>query len=192
GDRPESSQVAVTTLDGIPHNYDVHGATTVDGVYGQLVVHPDGSYSYAPRAGAVASGQHATESFGFTVDDGWLVVAGDPTSTLTIDVTNYPVHVGPVAGSATEDGPAATLDALASASSANPGASLSVVNLPAALPAGVSYDAATHAFTLDPANAAYRPLAAGETMTVSVGYGVSDGFTTVGGSVSWTVTGVND
>ncbi|MGN1287563.1 MAG: Ig-like domain-containing protein, partial [Bradyrhizobium sp.] len=93
GDHPVVSAVSVTTSDGTTHSYNVNGTTTVAGVYGQLVVHADGSYAYTPNAGAVAVGQQATETFGFTVDDGWRVIGGDPTSTLSIDVTNFPTEV---------------------------------------------------------------------------------------------------
>ena len=69
---------------------------------------------------------------------------------------------------------------------------LSVTGVPAMLPAGVSYNAGTHSFTLNPADAAYQHLAAGATTTVSVLYQVSDGTATTSASVSWTVTGTND
>ena len=47
-------------------------------------------------------------------------------------------------------------------------------------------------FALDPSNPAYQHLAAGEQMTVTVDYGVSDGTTVTPASVSWTITGVED
>ena len=47
-------------------------------------------------------------------------------------------------------------------------------------------------FTLDPSDAAYQYLAAGEQTTVTVNYAISDGVATTPASVSWTVTGVND
>ena len=101
-------------------------------------------------------------------------------------------HPAEVTGNATEDGLAVTLDALANASDPDAGTSLSVVNVPATLPAGVTYNPTTHAFALDPSNAAYQHLAAGATQVVTVSYGVSDGTATTGASVSWTVTGTND
>src|SRR5258705_1364368 len=56
----------------------------------------------------------------------------------------------------------------------------------------LSYDAATHSFTLDPTDAAFQHLALNQTTTVSVTYAVSDGITSTPASVSWTVTGTND
>src|SRR5581483_1977846 len=91
----------------------------------------------------------------------------------------------------TEDGQASALNALANASDVDDNAMLSIV-LPSTLPAGVSYDAATHTFTLDPANAVFQHLAQGQTTTVTVIYGVSDGIVTTAASVSWTVIGTND
>jgi hypothetical protein len=85
-------------------------------------------------------------------------------------------------GSAMVGGPAVKLDAL-------PKPSETIINLPVALPDGVSYDAATHSFTLDPNAAAYQNLAGGETTTVAVDYGVFDGTKTTPGEVYWTVAG---
>ena len=72
------------------------------------------------------------------------------------------------------------------------GSTLSVVNVPASLPAGVSYNADTHSFTLDPSVAAYQGLAQGVTESVTVSYGVSDGTATTAASVTFTITGTND
>ena len=73
-----------------------------------------------------------------------------------------------MSGNATEGGSSVALNALANASDVDDGAVLSVVNVPApaSLPAGVSDDALTHSFTLDPTNGAYDHLAAGATATV--------------------------
>ena len=56
----------------------------------------------------------------------------------------------------------------------------------------MTFDAATNSFTLDPANAAYQSLAAGQTQVVVVNYGVTDGTTVVAASTQFTVTGTND
>src|SRR4029077_16665516 len=62
----------------------------------------------------------------------------------------------------------------------------------ATTPAGVTYNPATHSFTLDPANAAYQHLAQDQQTTVTVNYGVSDGLATTAASATWSVTGAND
>src|SRR5205807_183851 len=110
----------------------------------------------------------------------------------TVTGTNdAPVVSGTVTGTATEDGASSSLNGLANASDVDDGTTLSVVNVPA-LPAGVTYYAGTHTFTLDPANAAFQHLAAGQTTVVTVNYGVRDGPTRRSADVSWTVTGTID
>ena len=88
----------------------------------------------------------------------------------------------------TEDGALSTLSALANASDPDNGTTLVVTDVPATLPAGVSYDVASGAFTLDPSNVAFQHLAQGQSTTVSVNYSVSDGIVATAAAVSWTVT----
>ena len=63
---------------------------------------------------------------------------------------------------------------------------------PATLPAGVSFDAATNSFTLDPTDLVYRSLAVGQTKIVTIQYGISDGIVATAASASFTITGTND
>jgi len=102
------------------------------------------------------------------------------------------VVTGAVSGNATEDGTPVTLNALANASDVDDNTSFSVVNVPSSQPAGVTYDAGTHSFTLDPSAAAYQHLAQGQSLDVTVNYGVSDGIATTAASVKFTVSGTND
>ncbi|RDI60975.1 VCBS domain-containing protein [Microvirga subterranea] len=141
----------------------------------------------------LAKGQTDKVSFTYIVSDGKYQT--EATATWTITGTNdAPVVSGAVTGVATEDGSASTLNALANASDKDDGTVLAVVNVPVGkdLQAGVTYDAATHTFSLDPSDAAYQHLAAGQTHIVTVNYGVSDGSVTTEASVSWTITGTND
>lgn len=123
-----------------------------------------------------------------------LVVSGSrvPASvSWTVSGANdAPVVRGAVTGAATEDRSVSTLSALAKASDVDSGATLTVVDLPSSLPPGVTYDAATKTFRLNPA--AYQSLAVGAQTVVVVDYTVSDGIATAPASVSWTVTGAND
>ncbi|MES2339627.1 MAG: VCBS domain-containing protein [Pseudomonadota bacterium] len=155
----------------------------------------NGGYTFNAGVAAyqtLAAGATATLIIPYTVSDG-LGATGTATLTIVVTGTNdAPVVTGAVTGSATEDGAGATLSALANASDVDIGNSLSVVGVPAALPAGVSYNALTKSFTLDPADAAYQSLAQGASTTVTVAYGVSDGTATTPASVSWTVAGTND
>ena len=140
-------------------------------------------------------GQTTVVTVNYGVSDG---IAPTPTAasvSWTITGTNdAPTVSGAVTATVAEDASVSTLDALANASDVDDGASLSIVNVPTTLPAGVTYDAVHHTFTLDPGNAAYQHLAAGQTTVVTVNYGVTDGIVTVptAASVSWTITGTND
>ncbi|MGE5648788.1 MAG: cadherin-like domain-containing protein [Bacillota bacterium] len=140
---------------------------------------------------SLAQGATTTVTVSYDVSDGTATTPASVSFTVT-GTNDAPVVSGVVTGSATEDGAVATVDALANASDVDAGAHLSVVNVPTDLPAGVSYDAASHSFTLDPNNAAYQSLAQGATTTVTVNYDVSDGTATTPASVSFTVTGTND
>jgi len=140
----------------------------------------------------LAVGAHSTIVVSYNVVDAQGVAVAQ-SAVITVTGTNdAPVVSGPVLGLATEDGATVTLNALANASDPDDGAALTVVSVPGALPAGVSYNAGTHSFTLDPGNAAYQSLAAGETADVVVGFGVSDGIASVSETVKFTVTGTND
>ena len=174
-----------------------HVGTTLVGIYGTLVLNADGAWTYtldnaAAATQALAQGAHGAEIFTYTMSD---AQGETSTTTLTLDIlgtNDAPVISGLDGGSATEDGAAVTLDALAKASDVDSGTTLSVIGIPANLPSGVTYDAASHSFTLDPGNAAYQHLGKGAITTVSVSYEVSDGLAVTPASVSWTVTGTND
>ena len=137
-------------------------------------------------------GQYLTDTFTYAIRlaDGAISWA---TATVQFSgVNDAPTISGAVVGNAVEDGSSVTIDALANASDVDDGATLTVVNVPGALPPGVSYNAADHSFTLNPAIDAYQYLANGQTTTVTVNFGVSDGTVTTAASVNFIVTGTND
>lgn len=139
----------------------------------------------------LAMGATRTVEIEYEVFDGTFKTKA--TASWTVTGTNdAPKVSAAVSGSASEDGAPSILDALANATDVDSDTTLVVVDLPATLPDGVTWDEATQSFTLDPTNAAYQSLAAGATTKVEVTYAVSDGITTAPASVSWTVTGVND
>ena len=140
---------------------------------------------------SLAQGQAMDVTVSYGVTDGKATVPASVTFTVT-GTNDAPVVTGAVMDSATEDGAEVTVDALANASDIDQGTTLSVVAVPDSLPAGVSYDADSHSFTLDPSDAAYQNLAYGQAMEVTVSYGVTDGKATVPASVTFTVTGTND
>ena len=148
----------------------------------------------------LADGQTLTVTYDITVADYHNGVATGTSTGQTVTVTYAGSNDAPVVSAVVsdalvvEDGPVSVLNALANALDADNGATLSVVNVPGTLPAGVTYDAINHTFTLDPTDPAYQHLADGATTTVTVNYGVSDGIVTTPtpASVSWTITGMND
>ncbi|GBG13993.1 uncharacterized protein NMK_1549 [Novimethylophilus kurashikiensis] len=180
-DVDDSTVLAVTNIP-----VTLPAGVTYDAVAQTFTLDPsDAAYQH------LAQGQTTVITVNYGVTDGIATTAASVSFTVT-GTNDAPVVTGAVTGTATEDGSKATLNALANASDVDDGTTLSVVNVPVSLPTGVAYDAATHSFTLDPTNAAFQSLAAGQTTTVTVNYGVSDGIATTAASVSWTVTGTND
>ena len=112
------------------------------------------------------------------------------TSTTTGNAA--PIVVAPAPTVAIEDAAIATIDALAGASDPDLFDTLTVVGVPPGLPAGVTYNAVTHSFSLNASNAAYQHLAAGEVQQVAVGYGITDGHATTAATAVFNVTGTND
>src|SRR5689334_13580173 len=138
-----------------------------------------------------STGRTGNVMVNYGVSDGTSTTSASVKFTIT-GTNDAPMVTGTVSGNATEDGSTITLNALANSRDIDDGTTLSVVNVPASLPAGVTYDAATHSFKLDPSSAAYQHLAAGQAVDVTINYGVSDGIATTGASVNFTVTGTND
>ncbi len=170
-----------------------------DGV--AMVAVPGGYYMpdvmvtrFDPHAAAfqsLAAGEIQTQSLHYQVSDGHVAV--DATATFTVTGVNDAPVIATAASAATvEDASPISIDALANAYDVDHGAVLSVAGVPDLLPAGVSYDTASHMFTLDPSAAAYQSLAQGEVQVVSVSYGVSDGMATTMTSATFTIVGTND
>jgi len=191
GAQTAGGTLTVSDLDTGEAQFAAPGSLT--GAYGSFSFDAaTGAWGYTLNNAAVqslgASGK-ATDTLTVTSLDG---TASQIITVSIVGANDAPVVSGAVTGTATEDGAASVLSALGNASDVDVGDALDIVGLPATLPAGVSYDAATRSFTLDPTDAAYQSLRAGATTTVTVSYGVSDGTATTPASVSWTVTGTND
>ncbi|MFO1161401.1 MAG: cadherin-like domain-containing protein [Reyranellaceae bacterium] len=192
---------AVSNLNALAKASDVDAGTTLAVVNVPADLPPGVSYDAGTRLfsldasaaayQSLAAGQTTTVTVGYDVSDGIVTTAASVQWTVT-GVNDAPVVSGTVLATVAEDGAPSVLDALANASDADAGTTLTVVNVPATLPAGVVYDAGTHLFRLDPADAAYQSLAQGQSKIVTVKYGVSDGTSTTSASVQWTVNGVND
>ena len=147
---------------------------------------------------SLAQGQVASYSVGFSVTDGTLVTAANAVLSV-VGVNNAPVVIGAMTNTVDEDGntsanisPFQTLPAPLVSDADTPLESLRVVGLPAALPAGVTFNAGTQKFFLDTTNAAYQVLSAGETKDVSIAFGIFDGYATTAATATYTVVGRND
>lgn len=69
---------------------------------------------------------------------------------------------------------------------------LSVVDIQAELPPGVTWDAQFGSFIVDTTHAAFQSLAVGQSSVITISYAVFDGTVAVPHSIIFTVTGVND
>ena len=172
---------AVSTLNALANASDVDSGTTLSVVNVPATL-PAGvtynattkTFSLDPSAAAYQSlkaGATTTVTVSYGVSDG-TVTTPATASWIVTGANDAPVVTGAVTGTATEDGAFSTLNALANASDVDSGTTLSVVNVPASLPAGVTYNATTKTFSLDPSAAAYQSLKAGATTTITVSYGV--------------------
>ncbi len=86
-------QLSVTNVDGTV--VATTGNTTIDGLYGTLTMHPDGSFSYSahdsnPTVDGLNIGESLTDTFTYTVSDNEEFGAKTDTAnlTITIDGTN--------------------------------------------------------------------------------------------------------
>ncbi|MCD1595129.1 tandem-95 repeat protein, partial [Thalassospira xiamenensis] len=153
-------------------------------------------WNYVVSDGALdslAEGETVVESFEVSIDDGHGGV-----TTTTVDVTltgtnDAPVINGNVVGGGEEDQATFTVDLLSNATDVD-GDVLSVENAVVTVSDGraldYSIDPQTGAFVLDPEQ--FNDLAEGESVTIDVDYGVSDGSVSVGASATVTIEGRND
>ncbi len=165
------------------------------GSFGTLALTAAGVWTYTldnakASTQALAEGQVGKETFTALVSDGQ---GGTATQVITVNVTgtnDSPVVSGAVTGSGVEDGASFTVNLLAGASDVDSGSSLSVANV-GTLPAGVSRVGSV--LTVDPSNAAFQALKAGEQQTLTVTYNVvDDKGAVVAQTAVITITGTND
>ena len=113
------------------------------------------------------------------------------TTVVLVQPNAAPVISGAIAANLTEGTAAQSYDALAFASDPDAGDTLSVTNL-AALPAGISFDAATQSFVVDPNAPAFDALTAGQTLTLTVTYDVTDGSAVSATQAQFTIAGTDE
>jgi VCBS repeat-containing protein len=165
-------------------------AGTFNGVYGQLVMHANGTYTYTPYAStqSLAQGQVVQDSFTYTVSDGSL----SDTGTLTISITG--LNDAPVAHAdtaSTDENTAISVAVLANDTDVDNGAILSLVS--ASGPAGKgSVGMSGNNVTFNPGTD-FDHLAAGAIENVVINYTMQDehGATSTS-TLTVTVTGTND
>ncbi|GAA4003319.1 hypothetical protein GCM10022211_13650 [Sphingomonas humi] len=157
-----------------------------------LTLSANGAYTFDANNAAynsLAAGQVQTVTANYTAADG---KGGTATSTLTITVTgtnDAPVVTAVAGPAATEGGAAVSATVAATDPDQNAVLTYSLVN-PVA---GVTINANTGVVTLDPANAAYNSLAAGQVLPVVVNVRATDAQGASGtGTVTFNVTGTND
>ncbi|WP_242098672.1 VCBS domain-containing protein [Sphingomonas sp. CROZ-RG-20F-R02-07] len=172
--------IAITTFD----------ATTALGGHVTLV---DGQFTYDPRGSAalqaLAQNENATDSFTYTITDSHGATS-TATVSLVIGGTNDTPVAAPDTASAVEDGAVVTGSVATNDYDVDHGATLSyaLVNPVAGLTLN-----ADGSYSFDPSNAAYQPLAQGETETVVAQYRVLDEYgATATTNLTITVTGTND
>ncbi|WP_162617933.1 VCBS domain-containing protein, partial [Salinicola halophilus] len=180
--RPEDLLANDTDIDG-----DTLSVTGVGNASHGSVAFIDGAIVFTPDAD-----YNGPATFEYTISDGQ---GGSDTATVTLFVTpvnDAPTVDGPLTARAIEDGDTVSLDLLTGASDVDEGDVLIAV-VPDQLPAGVLFDAATGQLTLDPSNAAYQELTAGQTRDVVVDYVIRDSQgAQVAQKATFTVTGTDN
>jgi VCBS repeat-containing protein len=176
--------------------------TNVAGAYGNLVIHPDGSWEYvlhdeAAGTDRLSEGQTAVELFSYTTRDSQNATSST-TLTITIRGTNdAPAISGRVVEAATEGGADLTVDLLQQSFDVDVGAVLQVENLVVsgsdvpAMPDGFTWSALT--LSVDPSDPAFDMLAEGQQRVLTFSYDVVDEYGARTAQIAAvTITGIND
>jgi VCBS repeat-containing protein len=108
-------------------------------------------------------------------------------------INDAPTVSGIVEAGAEEDGETITVDLLTNADDIDNGNTLHVEGIVGALPAGVTLSEDGNSIIVDPADASFQHLGAGDTTTITISYNVVDEYgAPVPQSVEVTITGTND
>ncbi|PTQ72176.1 retention module-containing protein [Pseudomonas sp. GV071] len=153
--------------------------------HGSLTVSPQGVWVYTP-----ATNYNGPDSFQVVVTDG-----RGGSDTLTVNIGVNPVNDAPIAdpaaASATEDG--TIVSGQLTASDVDSGDTQTfTLQTGVTAPAGFTLNS-DGTWSIDPSNAAYQSLGAGEQLTISVPFTVTDsGGLSSNNVLTLTITGVND
>ena len=203
-DPDTSDSLTVTEVDGV-----TDPATDIAGSYGTLDWNADGTYSYVlnnsnPTVQSLAAGETLTDSFTYTISDG-----NGGTDTATLIITINGTNDGPTAvddaNSVTEDTAPNPVsgDLLANDVDPDTSDSLTVTEVDGVTDPATNINGSygtldwntdgTYSYVLNNANSTVQSLAAGETLTDSFTYTISDG---IGGTdtatLIITINGTND
>jgi VCBS repeat-containing protein len=172
---------------------------TYNGVYGNLTIAQDGSYTYslngdAPNVQGLAQGDVVTDQFSYTATDGIADVSASLVFTVT-GTNDAPVVLADAA-QVTEDSQAtASGNVLAGDHDVDAGTTLAVA-APGTFVGNygsltLSQDG-SYTYSLDNAGASVQSLAQGQTVVDSFTHVVSDGTAGVSSVLDVTITGTND
>jgi len=188
-----------TTLTDTNYTWNGEGFH-IEGQYGNIMLWPDGKYLYnlyndRDATNALAEGEHATETFTYTVSDGQ---GGTTETTLTINITGTnDAPVATVEGNlvAIEDSSMITGQLVADDIDNDDNSATLTYSLVdgKSVPAGFMLNP-DGSYTFDATNSAYQSLADGETQDVTFTWIATDihNATTTEQTVTITVTGTND
>jgi VCBS repeat-containing protein len=208
-DSAEVSESGLTTVSGnvLANDTDIDNGTvltvaapgTLAGVFGNLTIAQDGSYTYslnedATNVQGLADGEVVTDHFSYLATDGITQVASSLEITIT-GTNDAPVVMADVAQVIEEDQLEASGNVLANDHDADAGTLLQVA-APGTY-AG-SYGSLTlladgsYTYSLDNAAAGVQALAQGQTVVDSFHYATTDGAVDVASVLAITITGTND
>ena len=189
-----------------PHDPDAHDMVSflpqngTPGAYGTFTLHTDGTWSYdldnnLPAVRALAPGDSLTETFTYTVSDNHGGTSSN-TLTVTINGTNDAPAIAAAATSVTEDTQLTTSGTLPAPSDPDRGDTIAFVPQNGTLG---HYGSLTlgadgsYSYTLNNNLYAVQSLGAGETLTDTFTYTVTDSHGAIGSNtLTVTINGTND
>ena len=189
-----------------PHDPDAHDTVSflpqngTPGAYGTFTLHTDGTWSYdldnnLPAVRALAPGDSLTETFTYTVSDNHGGTSSN-TLTVTINGTNDAPAIAAAATSVTEDTQLTTSGTLPAPSDPDRGDTIAFVPQNGTLG---HYGSLTlgadgsYTYTLNNNLYAVQSLGAGETLTDTFTYTVTDSHGAIGSNtLTVTINGTND
>lgn len=188
-DHDDTHTLAVAGSTGDQSGLTFHAAMTLDAGGGHDG-HVDWSLDIDTAViDALGEGQVRTVTYTVRITDS----AGNSTDQdVTVEITgtnDAPVVSGDILAEVSGATGAVTVNPLAHATDADLGAKLHIAGAPAALPAGVVFDAVSQTFSVDPTDPALLAATGGGDATLVVDYMVTDGLAATPARIVFHVTG---